>query len=322
MGESSRKWERSWDALAAKGAVLLLPPVSVRRRVTLRSASLGVPSIHPFSLRDLAYEGAEEDAFCAALIKLLDCPGERLTGERLELFVAHWCVAASYARAENAGLYSCIRLQKLLTGAASAAYIGDHPLLKSACVNASVIRSKGVQVERLADTLRRAASNPVGSLKTIFHLGAGWAPGRHRAVDVAEFYAMAPVAEALRMENLVLVLYQAKDGGAGAHGSSSVGCAARDWKAIEDYLKKHDLWDQWRDRIVYVLVDRHSGGFQVESSKHAVAFLSGRGPRQSVVFKGTDLGGWVPETVMAFLRLSEFLEQANIDGGVRELSET
>eukprot|EP00170_Pyropia_yezoensis_P005650 contig_22931_g5666 len=307
----------SWDEMAADGALQVLSTATRSRRAKSPAASFGIASLHPFALLDLAREGQELDAFCAGLSALLMCPGERLSGERLERFVAQWCVVASHARAERGVFYSSTELAKVLAGTGSAAYVGDGDILNTVQVDASAVRTNGVSCESLRDALLRAGADPKGVLTTVFRLDAGWQPGRQPAADVAEFFMIKEATTQFKEDRLVLVLYQAKESMAGRKASGKVGGATKDWAAIKTIFKELNLWEQWKDRIVYVLVDRHSGTFARAESQVSSEFKAGRRGKQSVAHTGPDLGGWVPEPIIGFLQLAEFLEQAGTKGGLR-----
>lgn len=306
----------TWDQLAADGALQVLPVADQKRRVQSRAASSGIASLHPLALLDVAREGRRNDPFFADVLALLMCPGDRLSGERLERFVAQRCVVASHSRKEDAELYSSIALSTVLSATTCAEYVGDHAIINGLQVDASVVRTQ-VSNEGVLDVLKRADSDPAGALKTVFRLDAGWEPQRQPAADVAEFYEVKEGTSGLKKGTKVLVLYQMEDSIAGGKGSPNVRAASKSWTDIEKILKEDDLWDSWKDRIVFVVVDRHVGNFARTNTRVSTTFKTGRPGKQSVVYTGPDLGGWIPQSAMVYLDIAEFLEQSGIKGGLR-----
>eukprot|EP00170_Pyropia_yezoensis_P002738 contig_11503_g2743 len=267
-------------------------------------------SLTALKLACLARSGRCDIAFKDLLL----CPGERLTGERLELVIANWCIVSSYCRAEYPADYADVTLEKVWDARPDLHRSFGNNFLRHVRVDATATRKSGVCRETVDDVIKFVAKHPERATDAVFRLNTG-APRRPQiAIDVVEFFRVSQAFGRYKIGDMIMAVYQCKDCGLDASGSPSLSNVNKGWELLETcVLGVGGVWDQWKDNIVFVYANRYTKNFGTRASKSRATFDSGRACSQTVLLSGSDLSGWHPNPIPAFLSAAERLDQADAE---------
>lgn len=267
-------------------------------------------SLTALKLACLARSGRCDIAFKDLLL----CPGERLTGERLELVIANWCVVSSYCRAEYPTDYAHMTLEKVWDARPHPHRSFGNNFLRHVQVDATATRKSGVRRETMDDVVKFVAKHPERATDAVFRLNTGAARRPQFVIDLVEFFRVSQAFGRYKVGDLIMAVYQSKDCGLDASGSPSLSHVNKGWELLEtSVLAAGGMWDQWKDNIVFVYANRYTKNFGTRESKSRAKFESGRACSQTVLLSGSDLSGWLPDPIPAFLSAAERLDQADAE---------
>eukprot|EP00170_Pyropia_yezoensis_P001739 contig_7428_g1743 len=288
----------TWDDVAASGII------SLEDRY---------PAMLPWTLLGLrTLLAGFSDPFFASLLTLLKFDGDRPTGTWLESFFVNWEVMISHARSRFPALYSRTTLQSLLCSRSPDAYVGSSHLINNVMVDGAQERSFGVHPRVLKDLLATALRSPGILFKSMYRLYTENAqPGV--ATDAAAFYRVVQDSKVpgsnktLKEGSAVLVLYQIKDTGADSKVPAQTEDVRKSLKNLTAAIGEEN-WKQWKNRIVFVLIDRRSGKLLSSTVDSSVSFRSSDMGKQCVLLTGADLPGLFGAPLHDTLCASEFLK--------------
>lgn len=299
-----------WNELGGDG-VLLLKHVDPDPAGGAKDLNYAIPSLHPLAVLRMAFLGGSDVRY-AALKDMLFCAGSRFTGERVERFVANWCVTSSFARADHAEDYSSVVLKQVWNSASCVEGGGGSNFLENVCVDASAARTGGVQEESLINALKFGEDHPQEAVNVVFCLNSVLESHLQYAVDILEFFVVSQASKQYKVGDTFAAVYQTKDCGADASGSPTLSHVNGAWALLEHSVSgPAGLWDRWKSKIVLVYCNRRPGQFGIRDCPSKRKFESGRSARQSVLRCGTDFGGWLPDPVSSFIDVSQYLRQAH-----------
>lgn len=290
----------TWDKVGADGIIGL--PDSKNTKVLMVAWSL-------LCLQDRLKRNP--DPFYTALRQLLLFPGERQTGGWLENFHLNWEVMISHARSLLPASYACVSIKKLLCSSAPGAYIGSSHLVNDVKVDASRARMMGVRPAVLDDLLR-VEPNERGMLyDSVYKLSTSNSrPGT--AVDAAVFFRLAqdfvhPHTKMVLAESTsLLVIYQIKDTSADSSVPSSAKDVTDNLSHIRSVVGEHH-WEEWKDCIVYVLIDRRLGRLFLSNADSSVLFRESEMGKKCVLLTGDDLPGLFSTSLHDLLCAMEYM---------------
>lgn len=290
--------DTTWDDVAASGII------SLEDRY---------PAMLPWTLLGLrTLLAGFSDPFFASLLTLIKFDGDRPTGTWLESFFVNWEVMISHARSRFPALYSRTTLQSLLCSRSPDAYVGSSHLINNVMVDGAQERSFGVHPRVLKDLLATALRSPDILFKSMYRLYTENAqPGV--ATDAAAFYRVVQDSKVpgsnktLKEGSAVLVLYQIKDTGADSKVPAQTEDVRKSLKNLTAAIGEEN-WKQWKDRIVFVLIDRRTGKLLSSTVDSSVSFRSSDMGKQCVLLTGADLPGLFGAPLHDTLCASEFLK--------------
>lgn len=297
-----RGYGLTWDDVASRGLIGLLP------------RGEAVPVMLPWTLFALKkdFECPRAPTLRSALHDLLMFDGDRLTGTWMETFHTAWEVMISHARAQFPGTYSSIPVALLLTSRSSGAYVGSGYLLQDVTINAATPRRKGCTTGVLKDLLKMSPSQAGIFDDVVFRLLSSSATPS-TAVDAAVFHRVTqdfqvPDSDVvLAKDSAVAVVYQVKGTSADSKVPSSAAdvrnCVRRMRSVIGDAN-----WEVWKDRVIFVLIDRRAGRVCSTNCKSTVAFRDSAMGRQSVLLTNEDLPGLFSTSLYDMFCVSEYLK--------------
>lgn len=294
--------ELTWDAVASRGLIGLLP------------RGKAVPVMLPWTLFALKkdFECPPAPTLRSALHGLLKFDGDRLTGTWMETFHTAWEVMISHARARFPETYSSISVASLLTSQSPGAYVGSGCLLQDVTINAATPRRKGCTTGVLKDLLKISPSQAGMLDDVVFRLLASNATPS-TAVDAAVFHRVTqdfqvPDSDVvLAKDSAVAVVYQVK----GTSADSKVPSSAADVRNCVASMRSvvgDANWEVWKDRIIFVLIDRRAGRVCSTNCESTVAFRDSAMGRQSVLLTNDDLPGLFSTSLYDMFCVSEYLK--------------
>lgn len=277
-----------------------------------------VPAMVPWTLlgfRALLVEQA--DPFYSSLRSMLEFAGDRPTGTWLETFHVKWEVVISHSRSQFVSSYQSLSIRSLLCSSCPRAYVGSGYLINDVLVDSSVPRTRGVRPGVLADLLAKESKSRALLFRSVFQLyTAASQPGV--SVDVAVFhkvkrnYQMPVSGKVLKEGSAVVVLYQIKDTGADSKVPSSTADVRDSLKNMREAVGEAN-WEVWKDRIVYVLIDRRVSKLFSSNCATSVAFRKSDLGKQCLLLTQADLPGLYSETLYNVLCAAEYLKSSVSD---------
>ncbi|KAK1864058.1 hypothetical protein I4F81_006608 [Pyropia yezoensis] len=292
----------TWDNVASRGLIGLLP------------RGEAVPVMLPWTLFALKkdFECPRAPTLRSALHDLLKFDGDRLTGRWMETFYTSWEVMISHARARFPETYSSISVASLLTSRSSGAYVGSGYLLRDVTINAAAPRRKGCTTGVLEDLLKISPSQAGMLDDVVFRLLSSNATPS-AAVDAAVFHRVTQDFEVpdsdvvLAKDSAVAVVYQVKGTSADSKVPSSAADVRNSVASMRSVVGDAN-WEVWKDRVIFVLIDRRAGRVCSTNAKSTVDFRDSAMGRQSVLLTNEDLPGLFSTSLYDMFCVSEYLE--------------